>query len=211
MVEVMADPARSSPQPGTVGVGVVDGGYGDESLAEDIRHEVQDWLRRAGVTSSSVVIPGTGSAIGPFMESVAQNVWASLLILAASKAFVFFKGIRDVHHRRRLNRTQRFCLIQLWDCRGDSRNAIELLHLLPDIHAHLSQEFPNRAYSFFLMSAMNEPRIERLHIKLEDYDDLRLTIWQASKMLCRMSGTPFAFMHLEDGPYGSRRISLSAV
>jgi hypothetical protein len=61
------------------------------------------------------------------------------------------------------------------------------------------------------MSAMNEPRIERLHIKLEDYDDLRLTVWRASKILYRISETSFAFMHLEDGPYASRRISLSAV
>ncbi|MFJ5697162.1 hypothetical protein [Arthrobacter sp. NPDC093139] len=207
----MADPERSSSQAGTIGVGVIDGGHDDESLAQDIRQEVHDWLRRAGLKSSPVDIPGTGSAIGPFMESVIQNVWASLLILALSKAFVFFQGLKDRKNLRKFHQTQRFCLIQLWDGRGVSRNAVELLRLLPDLHAHIWQLFPNRAYSFSISSALNEPRIETVHIKLEGYDDLRLTVWQASKMLYRMSGTPFAFMHLEDGPYGSRRISLNAV
>lgn len=207
----MADPERSSPRAGTVGVGVIDGGYGDEPLAQEIRKEVHDWLRRAGLKSSPVDVPGTGSPIGPFMEGVIQNVWASLLILTLSKAFVFFQGLKDRKNLRKFHQTQRFCLIQLWDSRDDTRNAVELLRLLPDLHAHISQLFPNRAFSFFISSALNEPRIETLHIKLEDYDDLRLTVWQASKMLYRMSGTPFAFIHLEDGPYGSRRTSLNAV
>jgi hypothetical protein len=207
----MIEPDRSSPVPGSVGIGVVDGGYNDESQAEDIRQEVLDWLRRAGLKSSPVDIPGTGSAVGPFMESVVQNVWASLLILALTKAVAALKSLRDRSQVRKLRGARRPCLIQIWDSRGSRRDAAELLRLLPDIHTHLEQAFPNRAYSFFMMSALDKPRIERLHVQLEDFDDLRLTVWQASKMLYRMSNTPFAFMYLEAGPYGSRRISLNAI
>ncbi|MDQ0867276.1 hypothetical protein [Arthrobacter globiformis] len=207
----MIEPDSSPPVPGSIGIGVVDGGYNDESQTEGIRQEVQDWLRRAGLRASPVDIPGTGSAVGPFMESVVQNVWASLLILAASKAIVATKNMRDRKHRRKLRGAQRPCLIQIWDNRGAERDAVELLRLLPDIHMQLEQAFPNRMYSFFMMSALDKPDIQRLHIKLEDYDDLRLTTWQASKMLYRMSNTPFAFMYLEAGPYGSRRISLNAI
>lgn len=60
------------------------------------------------------------------------------------------------------------------------------------------------------MSALDKPRIQNLHIKLEDYNNLRLTVLHASKMLLRMPNTPFAFMYLEAGPYGSKRISLDA-
>lgn len=207
----MTDPDRSAPLPGSVGIGVVDGGYNDESQAEDIRQEVQDWLQRAGIKASPVDLPGTGSTVGPLMESVAENVLASLLVLAAAKAIAAWKNVRDRKHLRKLHGHQRPCLIQILDDRGAERDAIELLRLLPDIHTHLEQAFPNRAYSFFLMSALDKPRIQKLHIKLEDYDNLRLAVWRASKQLLRMPNTPFAFMYLEAGPYGSKRISLDAI
>ena len=70
----MTDRDRSAPVPGSVGVGVVDGGHNDESQAEDIRKEVQDWLHRAGIKTSPVDVAGTGSPVGPLMESVVQNV-----------------------------------------------------------------------------------------------------------------------------------------
>lgn len=207
----MNDPDRSAPVPDSVGIGVVDGGYNDESQAEDIRKEVQDWLRRAGIKTSPVDLAGTGSPVGPLMESVVQNVIASLLIMAAAKVVDAWKNVRDRKHLRKLRGHQRPCLIQILDNRGAARDAIELLRLLPDINTHLEQVFPNRAYSFFVMSALDKPRIQKLHIKLEDYDNLRLTVWQASKLLVRMPNTPFAFVYLEAGPYGSKRISLDAI
>lgn len=209
--QTMTDPDRSAPVPGSVGIGVVDGGYNDESQAEDIRKEVQDWLHRAGIQATPVDVAGTGSAVGPLMESVLENVLASVLVLAAAKVVGAWKDLRDRKRLRKLHGHQRPCLIQILDDRGAGRDAIELLRLLPDIHTHLEQAFPNRAYSFFLMSALDKPRIQKLHIKLEDYDNLRLTVWRASKMLLRLPDTPFAFMYLEAGPYGSRQIRLDAI
>jgi hypothetical protein len=40
---------------------------------------------------------------------------------------------------------------------------------------------------------LNEPRIETLHIKLEDYDDLRLTVRQASKNVVSNVGYAVCF------------------
>lgn len=207
----MTDPNRSAPVPGSVGVGVVDGGCNDESQAEDIRREVQVWLRRAGIKASPVDAAGTGSAVGPLMESVVENVLATLLVLAAAKIIAAWKNLRDRKHLRKLHGHQRPCHIQFLDDRGAGRDAIELLRLLPDILTHLEQAFPNRAYSIFVMSALDTPRVQMLHIKLEDYDNLRLTVWRASKMLLRLPDTPFAFMYLEAGPYGSRKIGLDAI
>jgi hypothetical protein len=207
----MTDPDRSAPVPGSVGIGVVDGGYIDESQAEDIRKEVQDWLHRAGIKASPVDVAGTGSPVGPLMESFVENVLASLLVLAAAKVIGGWKNLRDKKHLRKLQGHQKPCFIQILDDRGEGRDAIELLRLLPDIHTHIEQAFPNRAYSFFLMSALDKPRIQKLHIKLEDFDNLRLTVWRASKILLRMHDTPFAFMYLEAGPYGSRQIGLDAI
>lgn len=98
------------------------------------------------------------------MESVVENALASLLVLAAAKAIDAWKNVRDRKHLRKLQGHQRPCLIQILDDRGAERDAIELLGLLPDVHAHLEQAFPNRKYSFLLMSALDKPRIQKLHI-----------------------------------------------
>jgi hypothetical protein len=207
----MAEAEESSPETGTIGVAVVDGNYAEESFAEDLRREVRERLSHAGLKSSPMDPVARGSTTGAALESVVENVWAAILILAVTKTYRFFKDMSDRKHLREFNETQRFCLVQFWDNRGEARDAVELIRLLPHMHAHLSQIYPNRAYSFVIMSAMSAPRIEQLNIKLENYDDLQLTVWQAGKMLRRMSDTPFAFLYLEDGPYHSRQIRISAV
>lgn len=207
----MAEAEELSPESGTIGVAVVDGSYAEESFAEDLRREVRERLSRSGLKSSPMDPVARGSTTGAALESVVENVWAAVLILAVTKTYRFFKDMRGRKHLREFNETQRFCLVQFWDNRGEARDAVGLLRLLPDIHAHLSQIYPNRAYSFVIMSAMSAPRIEELNIKLENYDDLQLTVWQAGRMLRRMPETPFAFLYLEDGPYHSRQIRISAV
>lgn len=207
----MAEAEESSPETGTIGVAVVDGSYAEESFAEDLRKEVRERLSRAGLKSSPMNPVNRGSTTGAALESVVENVWATMFIFAVTKTYHFYRDMRDRKHLREFNRTQRYCLVQFWDNRGEARDAIELLRLLPDIHAHLSQSYPNRAYSFAIMSAMSAPRIEEITVKLENYDDLRLTVRQAGKMLHRLSGTSFAFLYLEDGPFHSRQIRINAV
>lgn len=207
----MTEQVPHEPEPGTIGAGVVDGDYGDVSSANEIRKCVADYLGRSGLPTTEIELLGTGSPVGGFMESVVQNIWASLAIHAASKFLAFLKGARDRKFEREQNEHLRFCLIQLWDHRGDRSSVIEVLRLLAGLHAHLAQEFPNRNYRFFIKSALQKPKLQDIHVKLEDYDDLGLIARAIARRMSKLSDSEFVFVYLKDGPYYTRPYAFDAV
>ncbi|MGF4045710.1 hypothetical protein ACX800_10090 [Paenarthrobacter nitroguajacolicus] len=199
------------PEPGTVGAGVEDGALGDASSADEIRTSIAEYLRRSGIRPTEIKLLGLGSTTGGPMDNIVQNVWASLVILAASKFLAFVKGTRERKLKLEQNKQLRPCFIHLWDHREDRSNAIELLRLLPGLHTHLNQEFPNRNYTFSIWSSLAKPKLKQVHVKLENYDDLGLTTGAIMRRMTKLSDSPFVFVSLKDGPYYTRPYTLAAV
>lgn len=145
------------------------------------------------------------------MESVVQNVWASLAILAASKFLAFIKGTRGRKFAREQNEQLLPCFIHLQDRREERSNAIEVLRLLPGLHQQLTQDFPNRNYTFSTHSSLKKPKLQRVYIRLENYDDIGLTTRSIIRKMAKLSDSVFVTVYLKDGPYYTRPYALDVV
>lgn len=197
------------PPAGTIGVGVVDGGHGDVSSAAEMIEAARDYFHRCGVKTSAMSLPPMGSTTGEIAISVASGVFTAVLLHYWTRAKMFAKDIAGRKFKREVSKRLKYCLIQIQDNRGETRDAVELLLLLPGLHQHLATTYPNRDYSFSVTSGM--PSGGNMHIKLEQYDSLASAVRQASKVIMRMPTSPNVFVHLEDGPFGSRHVKYNAV
>lgn len=190
---------------GTIGVGVIDGDYGEATSAAAIRQEVQSYLSRSGLETSPMPFKGMGSATGDFLVAVGTGLATDLLIHLWIRARSSVRAWRAGKMEQRLRAHRRDCHIQLGDRRGGSRDAVELLLLLPGLHSHLDQAYPNRTYSFVIFSAT--PSIEFVQIIIRDYDLLQRTVRQMAAVIHGMPDSKFLSLYLQDGPFGSRRVA----
>lgn len=194
---------------GTIGVGVIDGAYGEASSTEAIRQEVQAYLSRSGLNTSPMPFKGMGSATGDILLAVGTGIVTDVLIHLWLRARTFLSAWRDRTLKRRFRAHRKECHIQFGDRRDGARDAVELLLLLPELQDHLAQAYPNRTYSFVIFSAT--PSIEFVEIILKDYDSLQRSVRQMARIIQRMPVSKFLSLHLEDGAYGSRRVTYNVV
>lgn len=194
---------------GTVGVGVMDGSYSDLASADAISQEVQRYLARSGLEVAPTPFNPTGSATGDFLTAVATGLVADVLVHVWKQVRVFLVSRANKKLDRQLSSHKRECYIHIRDRRGDDRDAVELLLMLPGLNAHLTEEFPNRLYSFVIFSATKS--IDSVEINLRDYDGLSRTVRQMAKVLLRKTSSQFVGLYLQDGPFGSKRVAYNAV
>lgn len=207
----MGNPEQIAINPeGTVGVGVIDGTYDDtSSAAAGIRSEAQAYLERSGLVPSPMPFKGMGSATGDLLVAVGTGLVTEVLIHAFMRARYFFRNLSERRLERRLGTHRRECHVQLGDRRGDARDVLELLQLLPGLREHLSQAYPNRSYSFVVFSAM--PSIKFVQVTLRDYDSLGRTVRQMAQIILRMPPSEFLSIYLQPAPFGSMRIAYNVV
>lgn len=194
---------------GTVGVGVMDGSYRDLASADAISKEVQRFLARSGLEVAPTPFKPEGSATGDFLIAVASGLVTDILVHGWKKVRGSLASRVNKKLDGQLNSHKRECYVHIRDSRGDDRNAIELLLLLPGLNVHLTEAFPNRVYSFFIFSATKS--IDAVQINLSDYDVLSLRVRQMAEVLLRRTASKFIGLYLQDGPFGSKRVAYNYV
>lgn len=194
---------------GTVGVGVMDGSYSDLASADAIGQEAQRYLARSGLKVASTPFNPTGSTTGDFLTAVATGLVGDVLVHVWKQVRVSLASRPDKKLDRQLSSHKRECYVHIRDSRGDDRDAVELLLMLPGLNAHLIEAFPNRLYSFVIFSATKS--IDSVQINLRDYDGLGRTPRQMAKVLLRKTSSQFISLYLQDGPFGSKRVAYNYV
>lgn len=189
---------------GTVGVAVGDGAYNAGSSSAEIRASVLEYLSRSGLKVAPMPLKGLGGA-GEIILAIATGVATDVLVHVWKQARAFFRSWGDAKTQRALNAHRITCTVQLGDKRGSRRDAIQLLLLLPELKDHLAAVYPNRDYWFVIFSAT--PKVDFVQIELTEYDDLGRTARQMAKVLRNMSRSPYMRLMLQDGPFGSRRVT----
>lgn len=193
-----------------MGVGVLDGSYEETESADAIRREAQNYLDRSGLVTSPMPYKGIGSATGdPMVDAVVTGLVTDVLIHLLARARKVLKSRRERRLERQLSAHRKECYVQLGDRRGNSRDAVQLLQMLPGLREHLAQAYPNRTYSFVIFSAM--PSIKSVQVILRDYEPLGRTVGQMAQILLRMPASEFAVLYLQPGPLGSMRIAYNVV
>lgn len=192
---------------GTVGVAVADGSYGSESSVA-IRKTAQTYLARAGLEVAPMPFKQMGGA-GEIIMALATGLAGDIFVHIWKRTLSFFRSWSDRKMERRLRAHRVACTIQLGDKRGEARDAVQLLQLLPGLNDHLAAEYPNRNIGFIIFSAT--PSISFVQVLLNDYDDLTRTVRQMTKILFRIRDSEFINLTLQDGPFGSRRVTFNAV
>lgn len=209
----MIQEARASRIPinpeGTVGVGVLDGSYDDTLSADAIRSEAQEYLNRSGLVTSPMPYKGMGSATGDAIAAIGTALVTEVLIHVLVAARQFLSSLSERRLERKLGAHRKGCYVQLGDRRGNDRDAVQLLQMLPGLREHLSQAYPNRNYSFVVFSAM--PSIKFVQIILRDYEPLGRTVKQMARIILRLPASDFAGLYLQPGPFGSMRIAYNVV
>lgn len=189
---------------GTVGVAVGDGAFNEESSSEENRKFVLDYLSRAGLNVAPMPLKGLGGA-GEIILAIATGVATDVLIHVWKQAREFFRSWGEAKTRRALNAHRVRCTVQLGDKRGNERDAVQLLLLLPELRDHLAEAYPNRDYWFVIFSAT--PKISFVQVELTEYDDLRRTVSQMVAAIRRIPSSGYMRLLLQDGPFGSRRVT----
>ncbi|MFF2245892.1 hypothetical protein ACFVTM_17125 [Arthrobacter sp. NPDC058130] len=98
---------------GTVGVGVIDGAYGEASSTEEIRQEVQSYLSRSGLHTSPMSFKGTGSAAGDFLWAVGTGLATDVLIHIWMRTKAFIATWRGRKEERMLRAHRKDCTFSL--------------------------------------------------------------------------------------------------
>lgn len=189
---------------GTVGVAVGDGTFNAESSSAEIRDSVLEYLSRSGLNVAPMPLKGLGGA-GEIILAIATGVATDVLVHVWKQAREFLRSWGEAKTQRALNAHRVRCTIQLGDKRGSGRDAIQLLLLLPELKDHLAAVYPNRDYWFVVFSAT--PKIDFVQIELTEYDDLGRAVRQMVKAIGRIPSSGYMRLMLQDGPFGSRRVT----
>lgn len=193
---------------GTVGVAVGDGAYNAESSSADIRNSALEYLSRAGLNVAPMPLKGLGGS-GEIILALATGVATDVLIHLWKQAREFFRSWRETKTERARNAHRVRCTVQLGDKRGSERDAIQLLLLLPELKDHLAAAYPNRDYWFVIFSAT--PNIDFVQVELTEYDHLSRTVRQMEKAIRKVPRSGYMRLLLQDGPFGSRRVTYHVV
>lgn len=195
--------------PGTVGVGVVDGGYMEISYASEIREIVISYLMSCGLPAKPMPFKGMGSASGGIAIAVATGLAANFIGHVLARSRTSWKRYRGRVEKQQLDAGLRECHVQLGDRRDDMRDAIELLRLLPDLQRHLLVRYPNRNYSFVVLSATKS--VDSVQVILKDYEALDVNVREMVKVLKRIPKSRMIGLYLQDGPFRTRRVAYNVV
>lgn len=193
---------------GTVGIAAGDGSYDSTSSSLAIQQSALTYLSRAGLKVAPMPMKGMGSA-AEILWAIGTGLAADVIVHIWKSARAVLRSWSDRKSDRKLNRHRVRCSVQLGDKRGTARDAVELLILLPGLRNHLDAEYPNRDFWFVIFSATST--IDFVQIILTDYDDLRRTVRQMAKIILRMPKSNLISLTLQDGPFGSRRVTFNVV